>query len=174
MFLQWLDQHSGAVAGLAAITTAVATIALAVFTAVYVRIIRRQTRLVKAQTEHLLEQDRARLRRSIQAIVVELEDNVQCIEYRNPAPLSSDSYFAYRSVLYELGVSPETRKALADAAHSAQRFNSELAGDSTGRVRVGESQRAWELASRNIPPALEVMKKDPGLSAFFGSERMCP
>ncbi|MCJ7543564.1 MAG: hypothetical protein MUP47_03195 [Phycisphaerae bacterium] len=151
----FLDQRAGAV-------TAIATVFLAGFTALYVV-------LVKKQADRLLQQDRVSIARSIRAIIDELKDNASLATGTAKVPLSTREYTAHRSVLKEGGATTETLRAMDDAARSCLKVTLLIAGGTLGHMAAADP--AWEQAKKNIVDAAKAVDDDKSLQQFLEKDR---
>lgn len=165
----YLNQNAGGVTG-------IATIALAVLTGLYVIVTGRQAKHLKdqalqmrKQAEQLLEQDRKRVRRAIQAIVTELKINHQITRSDSPVPLLSDAYPMNLWALQEVSLEGATLDAIAKAHACAKHFNLHHVADAGMKIPTGEAFQAWADAAKAADTAVQAVNADRNLQDFLRS-----
>jgi hypothetical protein len=173
-FWDYLNHNAGGV-------TAIATIALAALTGLYVIVTGRQAKHLKdqalqmrKQVEQLLDQDRKRVRRAIQSIVTELKINHQNTRSDNPVPLLSDAYPVNLWALQEVSLGGATLDAIARAHVCTKHFNLHHVADAGMKIPSGESNYAWADAAKAADTAVQAVNADRNLQDFLRSSHNSP
>lgn len=169
-FWECLNRNAGGL-------TAVATLALAIFTAVYVHITRQQLRYLRAQAEQLREQagqlvaqEHQRVRRAVSTIVAELRANHVHLQSGIVGPLLVEAYPSLLWVVTEVPILPETVAALDKAHLCARWLNMQYEGVASGRVETGQSGPPYRAAKEAVEAAIAAVAKDSGLQELLGNK----
>ncbi len=145
------------------IASAIATVALAALTTVYVIITGRIVKHTRRQADLLERRDAQQAKRAARAICCELRVNLLVLEDSNVALL--DSAFSSGSwALTEIPIELWTVRTLG-LTYAMIRHSNE--SRLTSAVSVDDRQRAWDAAAKAVSEAVDRIAEDAELVAFL-------